>query len=166
MRNVEEVFSALKENHGPDSRQSAGWHSAFHRRWAGGAGLRGGAAVPGHRTRRHPGPARAGYLRLARRCWARSCARLSMRAHPWRRWRFAPRREGAFRCRLTLFTTNRQARDRGSVRWSRCTTWSRSRRSSRSWSCRGAWRPSAGSPAALAMRSRTPSTPSWCIWNC
>ena len=61
-----------------DSRQPAGRHSALHRGWARGAGLRGGAALPQRGARQPAGPARARRSSTARRCWAGPCARPSM----------------------------------------------------------------------------------------
>ncbi len=42
------------------------------------------------------------------------------------------------------------------ARWSRCTIWNRRRRSSRSWSFRGAWRPSAGLTSGVGHEVKNP----------
>jgi PAS domain-containing protein len=61
-----------------------------------------------------------------------------------------PRRAGAFRLRWILSTKRRPPR--GWARCSPCMTWSRPRPSSRRSSSPGAWRPSAGSPPEWATK--------------
>ena len=96
--------------------------------------------------------------------WAGPSAKPSMPAYP--RAGRDPHRDRPPHSGLARLHPRRPHRARDWARWSRSTTWSRSKRSSPNSNFPAAWPPSAGSPPASAMRSRTPSTPSSSIWSC
>ena len=155
MRNVEEVFSALKDNLDQILGNLQDGILLFTADGPRGAGLGGGAAFPASANG-------ASVLGLhAPEIFDRSTVLGKTLQDAFDSARHAgqgrdPHRDRPPHPGVAGFHPRRDRTARDWARWSRCTISNRWRKSNRSWSFRGAWRPSGGSPPGVGHEVKNP----------
>ena len=167
MRNVEEVFSALKENLDQIMTNLEDGILLFTRDARAVLVSDSVERFLGLQTQARSWARRSTRSSTAPPCLDRRSATPSTPASRSSRKKSPLKPAGGSRFRSTSSTTTTsRTRIRPSVPCSPCTTWSRSAKSRASWNCPAASQPLGGSPPAWGMRSRTPSMPSSFTLNC